>query len=70
MDVSEAGTRFTFGSLELVGPRLMQVVDPEVLRDKLDGVAADAAVLVQQHIDQDEKHREDFLAALRCTSAG
>jgi hypothetical protein len=65
VDVSDAGTRITFGSFELCGPRLMQAVDPELLRDNVNRLAADAVVTVQRQIDQDEKHREDFLAALR-----
>ncbi|MCU1592425.1 MAG: hypothetical protein JWP11_3681 [Frankiales bacterium] len=65
VDQSSAGTKFTFGALELVGRNLMQVVDPVLLRDTIDELAADAVLLVQQQVDQEEKHREDFLAALR-----
>jgi hypothetical protein len=57
-------TRYIFGMLELVGPRLMHVVDHVLLRANVDRLAAAAELLAQQQIDQDEKHRDDFLAAL------
>lgn len=61
----DKGTTYTFGMVELVGEQLMQRVNPVALRDVMNRLADQAELHAQQQIDQDEKGREDFLAALR-----
>lgn len=61
----ENGSRYTFGMVELQGENLMQRVDPVAIRDAMNRLAEQAELHAQQQIDQDEKGREDFLAALR-----
>lgn len=61
----EQGTHVTMGMLNLRGPKLMQIVDPVLLRETVDKIAGAAELRTQQQIDQEEKHRGDWLAALR-----